>query len=58
MGRHNHIERRNIAAHYDTDVIFRTDLPHVRIIVDHTRKTVFRNVEALPNAEEVLYVRY
>lgn len=61
MGRRNHVnrtDRRNVAAHYDSDVTFRPDIPNVRFIVDHMRKTVFRNVDARPDAVEIQYIGY
>ena len=43
--------------HYDDDFAFRPDRPDIKYFVDHRRKTIFLNMEADPDAADVMHVR-
>lgn len=56
MARHNHPKhsrrRTDISDRYDTDICFMPHRSHIRTVVAHPLKTIFRNADAAPWAYE------
>lgn len=55
MARHNHPTRNikgKLTDRYDMDVCWLPSKPHIKAIVVHPLKVIYRNVEAYPWAQE------